>query len=146
MNLSSILRILAALLAGTLFGFGLSLSGMVNPARVLGFLDVASGHWDPSLAFVLAGAVLVALPGVMLQHLMTRPALDKQFHLPTKTAIDRRLLAGSALFGIGWGLAGFCPGPAIAALSLGLAPVVLFVAAMAAGMIIYDRVIARRLA
>lgn len=143
MNLSSILRTLVALLAGTLFGFGLSMSGMINPARVLGFLDVASGHWDPSLAFVLAGAVLVALPGVMLQHLVKRPALDERFHLPTKTAIDRRLLAGSLLFGIGWGLAGFCPGPAIAALSLGLAPV-FFVAAMAAGMIIHDGVIATR--
>lgn len=139
------LRIIAALACGALFGFGLSLSGMVDPARVLGFLDLASGHWDPSLMFVLGGAVMVAVPGVMLQRRLSRPLLDDAFHLPEKTGIDRRLVVGSALFGIGWGLAGFCPGPAVSALSLGLAPVLLFVAAMAAGMLLFDRVIAPRL-
>lgn len=142
MNSLALQRFVVALLAGALFGFGLSLSGMLDPARVLGFLDFASGHWDPSLAFVLGGAVLVAVPGVMLQRHLRRPLLDDSFHLPEKTEIDRRLVAGSALFGAGWGLAGFCPGPAVSALSLGLAPVFLFVAAMAAGMILYDQAIA----
>jgi len=135
------LRIVVALFAGALFGFGLSLSGMLDPARVLGFLNLASGHWDPSLAFVLGGAVLVAVPGVMLQRRLRRPLLDDSFHLPEKTEIDGRLVAGSALFGAGWGLAGFCPGPAVSALSMGLVPVLLFVAAMAAGMMLHDRVI-----
>ncbi|GAA3113939.1 YeeE/YedE family protein [Rhizobium viscosum] len=128
-----------ALVAGAIFGFGLSLSGMVDPARVLGFLDIASGHWDPSLMFVLGGAVLVTVPGMMIQRGMVKPVLDRRFHLPEKTAIDAPLLFGSALFGIGWGLAGFCPGPAISALATGSLPVVLFVAAMAAGMILHDR-------
>jgi len=145
MDLLAMSRIVAALASGALFGFGLSLSGMVDPARVLGFLDVASGHWDPSLIFVLGGAVMVAVPGVMLQRRLHRPLLDESFHLPEKTAMDRRLVVGSALFGVGWGLAGFCPGPAVSALSLGLTPVFLFVGAMAAGMILFDRVIAKRL-
>ena len=141
----AMLRIVASLGCGALFGFGLSLSGMVDPARVLGFLDIAGGHWDPSLMFVLGGAVAVAVPGVMLQRRLRRPLLDDGFHLPEKAGIDLRLITGSALFGVGWGLAGFCPGPAVSALSLGLAPVFVFVAAMAGGMILYDRAIARRL-
>ncbi|PZR79469.1 MAG: hypothetical protein DI537_41020 [Stutzerimonas stutzeri] len=141
MNRLAPLRLVVALLAGALFGFGLSLSGMLDPARVLGFLNLASGHWDPSLAFVLGGAVLIALPGVMLQRRLHRPLLDDSFHLPEKNEIDGRLLAGSTLFGVGWGLAGFCPGPAISALSIGLFPVFLFVAAMVAGMMLHDRVI-----
>jgi hypothetical protein len=140
----SLARLAVALLAGALFGFGLSLSGMVDPARVIGFLDVGSGHWDPSLMFVLGGAVMVAVPGVMLQRRLARPVLDERFHLPETTAIDRRLVIGSALFGLGWGLAGFCPGPAVSALSLGLLPVFVFVAAMIAGMLLHDMVIARR--
>ncbi|MEJ5900097.1 MULTISPECIES: YeeE/YedE family protein [Ochrobactrum] len=132
-------RLAAALFAGALFGFGLSLSGMIDPSRVQGFLNIASGHWDPSLAFVLGGALLVAIPGVMLQRKLAKPVLDDSFHLPEKTQIDRPLLFGSALFGLGWGLAGFCPGPAVAALSIGLPQVWLFVAAMAAGMVIHDR-------
>ncbi|GAA3845559.1 YeeE/YedE family protein [[Pseudomonas] carboxydohydrogena] len=118
------------------------MSGMVDPARVIGFLDLASGHWDPSLAFVLGGALLVALPGMALQRRMTRPALDDCFHLPTTTIIDPRLIAGSAVFGAGWGLAGFCPGPAVASLSIGLAPSFIFAIAMAAGMMLYDRMLA----
>ncbi len=136
------LHLLVSLLAGTVFGFGLSLSGMINPARVLGFLDLLSGQWDPTLMFVLGGALLVALPGVMLQRRLARPLLDQRFHLPTKTAIDRRLLLGAALFGAGWGLAGFCPGPAIAGLATSLPMVLLFVAAMAAGMLLHDRFLA----
>lgn len=143
--MTAFLRLLVALGAGALFGFGLSLSGMLDPARVLGFLDIASGHWDPSLMFVLGGAVAVAVPGVALQRRLRTPLLDDRFRLPEKTGIDRRLVGGSALFGIGWGLAGFCPGPALAGLALGMPPVFLFVAAMAAGMILHDRVIAPRL-
>lgn len=144
MNARACARLLVALLAGAVFGFGLSLSGMIDPSRVLGFLDVASGRWDPSLAFVLGGALVVALPGTMLQRRLARPLLDVRFHLPEKAMIDRRLLLGSAIFGSGWGLAGFCPGPAVSALSMGLVPVVLFVAAMALGMIVHDRLIAGR--
>lgn len=145
MNLSAHARLAGALAAGAIFGFGLSLSGMVDPARVLGFLDVASGHWDPSLIFVLAGAVFVAVPGVLLQRRMAKPALDRQFHLPSKTAIDKQVLIGSAIFGVGWGLGGFCPGPVISALATGTLPAFLFVIAMAAGMVIHDRLIARSL-
>ena len=130
----------AALLCGALFGFGLALSGMVDPARVLGFLDIASGRWDPSLMFVLGGAVAVAVIGVLIQRRMARPLLDNEFHLHDSAVIDRRLIGGSALFGVGWGLAGFCPGPAISALTLGAEPVLLFVAAMAVGMVLHDRV------
>lgn len=144
MNGRALPRLAAALLAGLVFGLGLALSGMIDPARVLGFLDVASGHWDPSLIFVLGGALMVAGPGMLLQRRLARPWLDRQFHLPAPAAIDRRLLAGAAIFGIGWGLAGFCPGPAVAALPLGLAPVMLFVAAMLAGMLVHDRLLARR--
>lgn len=144
MKNTATLRIVMALAAGALFGFGLSLSGMVDPARVQGFLDVASGHWDPSLMFVLGGAVIVAVPGVMLQRRLTRPVLDDRFHLPTKTRIDRPLVVGSAIFGAGWGLAGFCPGPAVSAVSMGIAPVFLFVAAMIVGIIVHDRLVAPR--
>jgi uncharacterized protein len=141
MNLPALARLAIALIAGAIFGFGLSLSGMVDPARVLGFLDLASGHWDPSLMFVLGGAVLVALPGVALQRRMAKPALDREFHLPATNTIDRRLVIGSALFGIGWGLAGFCPGPAVSALSTGAPIVALFVVTMAAGMLLHDRLL-----
>jgi len=140
--MNPLLRTVVALCSGVLFGFGLWLSGMVDPARVLGFLEVASGDWDPSLLFVLGGAVSVTLVGVIVQRRLSAPVLEADFHLPEGGRIDRRLLLGSALFGIGWGLAGFCPGPAISALSTGLAPVVLFVAAMAVGMLVHDRLIA----
>lgn len=139
----AIARILVALLAGALFGYGLSLSGMVDPARVLGFLDIASGHWDPSLMFVLGGAVCVAVFAVAIQRRLPKPVLDTQFHIPERTDLDARLVGGSLLFGIGWGLAGFCPGPALSALTTGLAPVLLFVAAMIAGMLLHDRLLAR---
>lgn len=142
MSHHAVLRLIVALAAGLVFGFGLSLSGMIDPARVLGFLNVSSGEWDPSLMFVLAGAVAVAAPGMILQRRFARPALDDRFHLPQKTEIDRRLILGSAIFGVGWGLAGFCPGPAVAAISLGLTPILLFVAAMATGMILHDRLAA----
>lgn len=130
------MRIVAALLAGLLFGVGLALSGMMDPARVLGFLDVA-GAWDPSLAFVLGGAVAVAALGTVIAGLREHPVLADVFDVPTRRRIDARLIGGSALFGIGWGLAGFCPGPALAALSLGLPKAFLFVGAMILGMVIF---------
>ncbi|WP_425646260.1 DUF6691 family protein [Agrobacterium leguminum] len=135
----AVARVVLALVAGALFGFGLSLSGIVDPARVSGFLDVASGHWDPSLMFVLGGAVMVAVPGVLLSRRLAKPVLAEDFSLPAKPRIDRPLITGSAIFGVGWGLAGFCPGPALSALALGLMPVVLFVSAMIAGMLVHDR-------
>ncbi|ABC22515.1 YeeE/YedE family protein [Rhodospirillum rubrum] len=141
---TALLRLALGLLAGGLFGFGLALSGMIDPARVLGFLTLGSGAWDPSLMFVLGGAVGVATLGVGVGRRLSRPAFDDHFALPPTTGITRRLLLGAALFGIGWGLAGFCPGPAIAGLSLGLAPVAIFVGAMAIGMIVHDRFFARR--
>lgn len=137
-------RVVLALAAGALFGFGLSLSGMVDPARVSGFLDVASGHWDPSLMFVLGGAVIVAVPGVLLSRRLAKPVLAEDFSLPAKTRIDRPLITGSAIFGVGWGLAGFCPGPALTALALGLMPVVIFVGAMIAGMLVHDRLYSKQ--
>ncbi len=140
----AVARVVLALAAGALFGFGLSLSGMVDPARVSGFLDVASGHWDPSLMFVLGGAVMVAVPGVLLSRRLAKPVLAEDFSLPVKTRIDRPLITGSAIFGVGWGLAGFCPGPALSALALGLVPVVLLVSAMIAGMLVHDRLYAKQ--
>lgn len=131
---------LAGLLAGLIFGLGLAVSGMMDPARVLGFLDFA-GVWDPSLAFVLAGAVAVSTLGVLLARRCAAPVLAQHFAWPTTTGIDVKLLAGAAIFGIGWGLAGFCPGPAIASLTLGIGKSVLFVLAMLAGMGVYRAVI-----
>jgi uncharacterized membrane protein YedE/YeeE len=128
-------RMLVALLAGMLFGLGLAISGMMNPAKVVGFLDVAGG-WDPTLAFVMGGALLVAIPAFRLILGRPRPILADGFALPTKSALDGRLLGGAALFGVGWGLSGFCPGPAVAALTTGLTPVFAFVAAMVVGMVL----------
>jgi uncharacterized membrane protein YedE/YeeE len=133
-------QILAALASGSIFGFGLSLSGMLNPARVRGFLDIG-GNWDPSLAFVLAGAVSVMMAATFLSRRMRRPVFEDAFHMPTSKQIDGRLIFGSAIFGVGWGMAGFCPGPAIASLTLGLAPVFLFVGAMVLGMTVHDRIV-----
>jgi uncharacterized membrane protein YedE/YeeE len=127
---------LVNLFAGALFGLGLAISGMVDPAKVIGFLDVA-GDWDPTLAFVMGGALLVTIPAFRLIFKRSRPVLADEFELPTKKDLDARLLGGSALFGVGWGLSGFCPGPAVTALATGLTPVFAFVAAMIAGMAIY---------
>ncbi|UPG83899.1 YeeE/YedE family protein [Luteibacter aegosomatis] len=138
MNRRHVLRIVTALSAGLVFGFGLSLSGMVDPSRVLGFLDVASAHWNPSLLYVLGAADTVAILGIWLQRHRAHPVLDTEFHLPSHRVIDRRLLGGSALFGVGWGLAGLCPGPAVATLAVGLVPTAIFVVAMAGGMLCYE--------
>ncbi|MDX6380577.1 MAG: uncharacterized protein QOI57_1601 [Rubrobacteraceae bacterium] len=130
------LRMLVTLLSGTLFGLGLAISGMVNPAKVIGFLDIA-GDWDPTLAFVMGGALLVTVPAFRLILKRESPVLADDFELPTKKDLDARLLGGSALFGVGWGLSGFCPGPAVTALATGLMPVFAFVAAMIVGMAVY---------
>lgn len=126
-------QILAALAAGLLFGIGLTVSQMVNPAKVLNFLDLA-GRWDPSLAFVLGGAVMTAALGFRLVRRRTAPLFAGTFRWPTARDIDRRLVLGAALFGLGWGLVGLCPGPAVAALALAPWDVALFTLAMLAGM------------
>jgi uncharacterized membrane protein YedE/YeeE len=109
------LRNLAALASGVVFGLGLSLAQMTNPDKVLNFLDI-SGHWDPSLLLVLGGAVVLSALGFRLVFLRSNPLWDSLFHLPLPKSIDRPLVMGSALFGMGWGLSGYCPGPAIASL------------------------------
>ncbi|NTG45253.1 hypothetical protein A6U85_25020 [Agrobacterium sp. 13-626] len=139
----NIYQFAAALASGIVFGFGLSLSGMLNPVRVQGFLDVF-GAWDPSLAFVLGGAVVVAFVGVKVMKRMRHPAFDDAFHVPENGRIDAPLVIGSALFGLGWGIGGFCPGPAVASLSLGIPQTALFVIAMLVGMTLHDRVWSRR--
>ncbi len=122
-----------SLVFGTLFGLGLTISGMVLPAKVLGFLDV-TGDWDPSLALVMGGALLVFIPGyLVLVKPRARSLVGEPFHLSKKQRLDPRLLLGSALFGIGWGLLGICPGPAITALVTGQWQIGLFVIAMLAG-------------
>lgn len=129
-------RILTGLVAGLLFGVGLAVSQMINPAKVLNFLDIF-GRWDASLAFVMLGAVVTSAIGYRLAFRRERPLLEPQFMLPTRQDIDSRLVAGSAIFGIGWGLGGYCPGPAISGLAFGALETIVFVVAMAAGMIIW---------
>jgi uncharacterized membrane protein YedE/YeeE len=124
---------LVALACGTLFGAGLTLAGMTDPARVIGFLDVL-GDWDPALAVVMAGALAVSLPAFQWARRHPQPLLDVRFFLPERTRIDADLVLGSALFGVGWGIAGICPGPALAGLASGLPQLLMFVAAMAIGM------------
>lgn len=130
---------LIALICGLLFGLGLAVSGMMDPTKVIGFLDVA-GHWDPTLAFVMGGALLVNIPAYWLTCRRAQPLFEKKFYLPTLRNIDTRLLAGSACFGIGWGLAGFCPGPALASLGSGLPLIAGFVVAMLIGMLAADQI------
>ena len=123
-------------LSGLLFGLGLTVSGMINPAKVIGFLDLA-GDWDPSLALVMATALLVSLPGFRLILKREQPLFAAKFFLPEKSDIDSPLVGGAALFGIGWGLAGFCPGPALAAAASLNSSVLLFLAAMVGGMLLH---------
>jgi uncharacterized membrane protein YedE/YeeE len=133
--------ILAALSCGLIFGFGLAISGMTQPTKVLGFLDVlgfASGTWDPTLALVMIGALAVAAPGYVLARRREKPVLAPASLWPTKTDIDRPLVAGAVLFGIGWGLVGLCPGPAIANLATASPRVFAFVIAMGIGMLALD--------
>ncbi|UXH77398.1 YeeE/YedE family protein [Roseateles amylovorans] len=128
---------LAAFLAGLVFGLGLLVAGMADPAKVLAFLDVF-GRWDPSLMLVMGGAIAVAMPAFAWSKRRRAPVLDAAFHLPTSRRIDRPLVIGSLLFGIGWGLVGLCPGPALVLLGSGQLKAALFVTAMVAGMALYE--------
>lgn len=127
---------ISALLAGLLFGFGLIVSGMINPEKVLGFLDIA-GAWDPSLAFVMAGAIAVTAATFPFAKKMSTSLTGEPMRLQTATGLDCRLFTGSALFGVGWGLAGFCPGPALVGAGAGEPKVLIFVLAMLAGMVLF---------
>ncbi len=135
--------VVTSLLAGLVFGLGLIVSGMANPAKVLGFLDLA-GAWDPSLAFVMAGAITVAALAFALAKRRTASFLGAPMKLPVSRAIDRRLVIGSALFGIGWGVAGFCPGPGLVALGMGEIKALVFVGAMLAGMGVFELIERRK--
>ncbi len=128
---------LTSLLAGLVFGLGLVISGMANPAKVLGFLDLF-GNWDPSMAFVMAGALLVGTIAFRIAGKRTRAILGAPITLPTARDIDRRLVLGSLAFGIGWGLAGYCPGPAITSLAVGGSKPWIFFLAMLAGMAVFE--------
>ena len=127
----------ASLFAGLLFGIGLIVSGMADPAKVLGFLDLA-GAWDPSLALVMAGAIAVGAVAFWIAGKRTMSLLGLKMNLPSARTIDRRLVGGSVLFGVGWGVAGFCPGPALVALGMGQAKAAVFVLAMLAGMLLFE--------
>lgn len=129
------MRVLSALLIGLVFGLGISISGMANPAKVLNFFDIF-GTWDPSLAFVMAGALAVNIPGYRLAFRRPAPVIEPRFQLPDKRVIDRRLVLGSATFGIGWGIAGFCPGGALPVVSTLEPGVLLFIAALIVGMLL----------
>jgi uncharacterized membrane protein YedE/YeeE len=131
------MHLVASFLAGLVFGFGLILSGMANPAKVLGFLDLA-GAWDPSLALVMAGAIAVALFAFALARKRTKSYLGLDMKMPAARRIDRRLIGGSIVFGIGWGIAGFCPGPGLVALGMGEWKAAVFVAAMLSGMALFE--------
>lgn len=129
-----------ASIAGLLFGIGLAVSGMFDPAKVLGFLDLAAfadGMWDPSLALVMVGALIVTVPAFQIARHRQRPLAAPQFQTPTSGAIDRKLVLGALLFGIGWGLVGYCPGPVLAALAFGAGGTIVFALAMAAGMLLH---------
>jgi uncharacterized protein len=133
------MRIVAQFLTGLVFGLGLVISGMSDPAKVLNFLDVAAiptGGWDASLIFVMGGAVIVTFVGYWLVWARGRPIFDGTFHLPRATQLDVPVVAGPAIFGVGWGLSGFCPGPAFTALGTGEPMAVLFVVSMLAGMVV----------
>ena len=136
-------RNISALFAGLVFGLGLTISEMINPAKVLAFLDIL-GNWDPSLAFVMGAALVVTAIGYRLVWARPQPVFADRFQVPGNRTLDARLAAGAILFGIGWGLVGLCPGPAISALTIGGAPILIFIAAMAAGVIIYELVMNRQ--
>ncbi|MEE9398005.1 MAG: YeeE/YedE family protein [Methylococcales bacterium] len=131
------MKLLVALLCGILFGLGLAVSQMINPAKVIGFLNVI-GNWDPSLAFVMGGALTVMT--IARIYILRRPAplLESQFYLPEKRTLDRRLIIGAILFGIGWGTAGFCPGPALASIGIGGEKVLIFVVSMLVGTLLFN--------
>lgn len=135
-------RLVVAVACGLLFGAGMVVSDMINPARVLAFLDVA-GAWDPSLAFVMGGALIPSGLAYLIRRRMDAPVADDAFRIPENRAIDRPLLGGAALFGLGWGLVGLCPGPALAALTTGAWQAFVFAAALAAGMILFRLILGR---
>jgi uncharacterized protein len=129
------MRALLIFVTGLIFGLGIAISGMANPAKVLNFFDIA-GAWDPSLLLVMISAMVTAMAGYRLVFRRSRPIFGNSFHLPDKKVIDGSLIGGSALFGIGWGIAGFCPGGAIPALGLGRPEPFIFLAALLAGMVL----------
>jgi uncharacterized membrane protein YedE/YeeE len=131
------MQAIASFVAGLVFGLGLIVSGMANPAKILGFLDLA-GRWDPSLALVMAGAIAAGLPAFALARGRRRSLLGLDMRLPQAGEIDRRLVGGSLLFGIGWGIAGFCPGPSLVVLGMGEVKGLVFVAAMLGGMALFE--------
>ncbi|PHR67016.1 YeeE/YedE family protein [Alcanivorax sp.] len=128
---------ITAFAAGLIFGLGLLLAGMANPAKVLAFLDI-TGNWDPSLALVMGGAIAVSAIGFYLTRQRSAPLFGDSFQVPTNRKLDKRLVLGALGFGVGWGLAGFCPGPALVALGTGSLKAVVFVAAMLSGMVIFE--------
>jgi len=128
--------ILSALLAGAIFGVGLTLSGMVDPNKVVNFLDI-TGNWDPSLMFVLGGAVITTTIAYRFIFAQDKPIFDDDFHLPTLLKIDGKLLSGSILFGIGWGLIGYCPGPAVASIGFRPEEPLIVVTSMLVGMLLF---------
>lgn len=134
---------LISFIAGLTFGIGLLLSGMANPEKVLGFLDLA-GQWDPSLAMVMVGAIMVGVVAFRLAAKRGRTLTGGELRLPSKTDIDNRLVLGSVMFGAGWGLAGFCPGPGLVAMGAGQPKAVVFVAAMLVGMAVFELIEKRR--
>lgn len=136
------MKVAAAVVCGALFGAGLVVSDMINPARVLAFLDVA-GRWDPSLALVMGGALVPSALAYLYRRRLDRPVFGERFHIPAAGPIDRPLLAGAVLFGVGWGLVGLCPGPALAGLVSGRWQVALFVLAMLAGMALHHGLFGR---
>lgn len=131
------MRIITSLIAGLVFGIGLIISGMTNPAKVIGFLDLA-GLWDPSLALVMGGAIAVGVVAFQIAGKRSKSLLGDPMRLPSATQVDRRLLLGGLAFGVGWGLAGFCPGPALASLASGGVKPAIFTVAMIGGMVIYE--------
>lgn len=135
--------IIASLLSGLLFGFGLIVSGMSNPARVLNFLDFST-NWDATLAFVMGGAIAIAAPGIYWVRKRNKPLFADKFDIPTSKVIDSKLITGSAMFGIGWGISGFCPGPAVVAIASLQSDVLLFVGAMVVGMLAQHFVTAKK--
>jgi uncharacterized membrane protein YedE/YeeE len=128
------MRLILSYITGLIFGIGISISGMANPAKVLNFFDIA-GSWDPSLAFVMGGALIVTFIGYRVVLKRPAPMMDSGFHLPTRKDLDLRLIGGSALFGVGWGIAGFCPGGALPALGTGRSEVLIFVGALVVGIL-----------
>lgn len=131
------MHVFIALVAGLVFGIGLIVSGMTDPSKVIGFLDLA-GSWDPSLAFVMGGAIAVGALAFRFASVRATSLLGQPMRLPTASSIDRRLVLGGLAFGAGWGLAGYCPGPALASLAGGSSAPLIFVAAMVAGMLLFE--------